>query len=403
MTDFSFIHCADLHLDSPLRGLRRIEHAPDIQHATRKSLEKMIQLALDEQIQFMIIAGDLYDGDWPDYHTGLFFSAQMRRLEAANIPVFLVYGNHDAQSQISKQLRLPKNVHVFDSKTPETHHIQHLNVALHGQSFAVRDVRDNLAITYPCAEKGFLNIGVLHTALTGREGHANYAPCALDDLKSKDYHYWALGHVHQYEEICHDPWVVYSGNIQGRHSRETGKKGCVLVHVRNQHISSVKHHALHHILWHQIDLDVSECLDDDGLLNQFEHELQKLDPAQGIVRVNLTGETPLHHHLKAYSDALTAEFFNHTPTNLWLEKVNIRTCSPQKKDSNQEPSCDLFTWPSELDQETLQQYAKTFQRLKSKLPADIQKDIDPCNLEYLSSLYPDATSLLQSRMNGENT
>jgi len=401
MPNFSFIHCADLHLDSPLRGLRRMQGAPDIQQATRNALEQMIQLALDQQVAFVLIAGDLYDGDWPDYHTGLFFAAQMRRLEDQNIQVFMVYGNHDAQSQISKQLRLPNNVTVFDTKKPETHCIEALQVALHGQSFAIRDVVDNLAAEYPLAETGYLNIGVLHTALTGRAGHANYAPCSLDDLRSKGYDYWALGHVHQYEEVCQDPWVVYSGNLQGRHSRETGDKGCVLVQVQDLSIQSVQHHALQFIRWQHVQVDVSSCEDEDALFLHIQKSLADLEDEQGILRLTLTGESCLHHQLKACSEPLQAEFINHMPTHWWLEKVKICTTAAQQS-TQQAPRLETLTDMQTIDPSMLQSYAQSFQALKKKLPATVLKDVDPCDPEHLKMLLQDASSILQARL-GDTT
>src|SRR4051812_29910913 len=107
-----FVHAADLHLDSPLRGLDRYEGAPveQLRGATRRALENLVALCLSEKADFLLLAGDLYDGGWKDYRTGLFFAAQMSRLRAADIPVFFVRGNHDAESNITRSLRLPENV-----------------------------------------------------------------------------------------------------------------------------------------------------------------------------------------------------------------------------------------------------------------------------------------------------
>ena len=98
---FKFLHAADIHLDSPLRGLDRYEGCPveEIRGATRRALEGLVRLAVAERVAFVLIAGDVYDGDWPDHGTGLFFARKMAELKDARIPVYLISGNHDAQEQ----------------------------------------------------------------------------------------------------------------------------------------------------------------------------------------------------------------------------------------------------------------------------------------------------------------
>lgn len=172
-----FIHCADIHLDSPLRGLERYEGAPveAVRGATRRAFENLIQAALRERVDFVVIAGDLYDGDWPDFNTGLFFAKGMAQLGESGIPVYIVRGNHDAASKLTRALPLPKNVHLFPDRAPKTPTDEHLGLTVHGQSFANAAVLDDLAAAYPGAVRGYINLGVLHTSLTGRPGHDNYA------------------------------------------------------------------------------------------------------------------------------------------------------------------------------------------------------------------------------------
>ena len=174
MTAFKFIHAADIHLDSPLRGLSRYEGVPaeDVRIATRTALGNLVDAAIEEQVAFLIIAGDLYDGDWPDFGTGLFFCAAMGRLEKAGIDVYLLYGNHDAESVLTRKLPLPANVHVFGTRKPVTFVHDATGAALHGWSYREKDTRDNLAAAYPAPLANRLNIGVLHTALGGRPPHA---------------------------------------------------------------------------------------------------------------------------------------------------------------------------------------------------------------------------------------
>jgi DNA repair protein SbcD/Mre11 len=233
---FKFIHAADIHLDSPMRKLDYYEGVPveKFRQATRRAFENLIQLAISESVAFVVIAGDLYDGDWKDYNTGLYLVSQMSRLRDAGISVFIVTGNHDAASNITKTLRFPDNVKIFPSDKPATFQMENLKVAIHGQSFASPAVKKDLASDYPKPIEGYYNIGLLHTCATGRAGHEPYAPCSPEDLKNKGYDYWALGHVHNHEVIEKYPPIVFSGNIQGRHPRETGPKGCVMVTVGTQ-------------------------------------------------------------------------------------------------------------------------------------------------------------------------
>ena len=135
----------------------------------------------------------------------------MGRLNNAGIPVYLLQGNHDAESQITRRLELPENVHLFSSRKPQTFEPDELSVALHGQSFRQRNVTENLALVYPDPVSGAFNIGVLHTGLGGMGGHENYAPCLLGDLVNKGYDYWALGHVHQAEVLHKQPHIVFPG------------------------------------------------------------------------------------------------------------------------------------------------------------------------------------------------
>src|ERR1019366_1543598 len=209
---FRFLHAADIHLDSPLRGIARYEGMPvdDIRLATRRAFDNLVGLAIDERVRFVLLAGDLYDGDWKDTSTGMFFVSRMTRLREAGIPVFLVAGNHDAANRMTKSLRLPPNVSVFASKHPETKLLPEGDVVIHGQSFASQSIVENLAANYPAKRPGCFNIGLLHTSLSGYEGHEPYAPCTLDDLRGKEYDYWALGHVHVWQELCSFPRVVFS-------------------------------------------------------------------------------------------------------------------------------------------------------------------------------------------------
>lgn len=337
---FRFVHAADIHLDSPLRGLsERMEGATEALHsATRHALKRLVDLCIIEHVDFLLIAGDLYDGDWPDYHTGLFFIQCMADLNRHGIPVFLIRGNHDAASQITKQLTLPNNVHEFAVDRPETVRLDQLGVALHGQSFATRDVRDNLAIAYPEPIPGFFNIGLLHTALEGIEGHEPYAPCRLSDLIRKGYDYWALGHVHRRQVVHESPWIVYPGNLQGRHVREAGEKGCYLVTVEGRDVQ-LEHRPLDVLRWDVLEVDLTgadQAEDIPARVQAAVDERLRDNPDMPLaLRIELVGETRLHGLLvedpqRWRQEALAVLAQMEQP--VWLEKLLVRTMPPPSQD-----------------------------------------------------------------------
>ena len=333
---FRFIHAADPHLDSPLRGLEAHDRAPIslLRGATRRAFENLVRLAIDEQVDFVVIAGDLYDGDWKDYSTGLFLRGQMARLKERGIPVYLIAGNHDAASVISKKLGLPDNVHQFSTRTVESMELDELPVVIHGRGFPNRAVPENLARDYPQAAPGKFNLGLLHTSLNGRPEHDTYAPCTEQDLRAKGYAYWALGHIHQPEVISQDPWIVFAGNCQGRHARETGPRGCRLVTVNDLlEVESADWHALDVVRWHVLEVDVGAVEKETQALQRIRESLSNaVEKAEGrlvAARIVLTGATPLHgpfhrdaNHLRAEVVGLAQDYGEDT---LWIEEVKTAT------------------------------------------------------------------------------
>ena len=335
---FKFIHTADIHLDSPLHKLDDYEGAPvdEIRQATRRAFNNLVQTAISEDVNFILIAGDLYDGDWKDYNTGLYLVSQTSRLRDAGIPVYIVAGNHDAASKITKTLRLPENVHLFPSDQPATYNIDNLNVTIHGHSFATPAIKKDLSLLYPTPVPGYFNIGILHTCASGREGHEPYAPCTLEGLRSKGYDYWALGHVHQYEVLLDDPPILFPGNIQGRHVRETGPKGCVLVTVDDSDRPKIEFKPLDVIRWVIIEVDSNGAESGYGIIERFCNRLEKtLDENEGrplVARVLIQGETTAHSELLAnvdrWSNEIRGAALDTSGHRVWIEKIKINTRLP---------------------------------------------------------------------------
>lgn len=385
-----FIHTADIHLDSPLRGIEVHEDAPveEIRGATRRAFDNLIDLAVEEDVDFILIAGDLYDGDWKDYNTGLFFAARMGRLAKAGIRVFIVSGNHDAASQITRTMPLPDNVTLFSSRNPQSVKFDDMGIVIHGQSYAVRAVTENLVAQYPQRHSDYFNIGMLHTSLTGREGHEDYAPCTLDELKSKGYDYWALGHVHRREIVSQDPWIVFPGNLQGRHIRETGAKGATLVTVADGRILEVQARELDVLRWVNCPIDLSACETRDSVYDAvrqgFEQELDRAEGKILALRLILTGKSPVHTQLLDRKAQWTEDFSGIAAGagDVWLEKVSFHTNRKVRLEDifgDDTPIAGLLQSIQHLaiDGDTLLRLVPELSTLKSKLPPEVHSGDEP--------------------------
>jgi predicted phosphodiesterase len=336
---FKFLHAADIHLDSPLLGLNRYDGAPvdEFRVATRRALENLVALAVAERVAFVVIVGDLYDGDWPDYNTGLFFSAQMARLRDARIPVYLIRGNHDAANRMTKDLRPLDNVRLLSVQRPETVTLDDVGVALHGQGYETRAVLENLAVTYPKRVPGLFNIGLLHTGVDGREGHEPYAPCTLDDMRGHEYDYWALGHIHKREMLRPaGPLIAFPGNVQGRNVRESGPKGCLLVTVDDAGNVTAEPRWLDVLRWDVCRVDAAGARDGDDLLARFRARLDTylagLDDRMLALRVEFHGGCPAHAGMASdwpyWSSEVRQTATEAGSGRVWVEKVVPRTAPP---------------------------------------------------------------------------
>lgn len=316
-----------------MRGLERYDGAPleKMRAATRGALEALVELCLGEGADLLLLAGDVFDGDWKDYATGLFFARQMSRLRQGGVRVVSIRGNHDAASQIQKHLVLPENVRELLTRRPETVLFEDLGVAVHGQGFAKRAVTDDLAAGYPERVEGMFNVGLLHTCLTGREGHERYAPTRLETLVDRGYDYWALGHVHHREVLHEHPWVAFSGNLQGRHARETGPKGALLVDVVDGRVAKVEPRVLDVVRWCALEIDVSDAAGGydaiDRVRSALEDAVLGAEERPVAARVTLVGSAPAHDALIGDPERWIAAVRASAADvgELWVEKVLLRT------------------------------------------------------------------------------
>ena len=329
------VHAADVHLDSPLRGLARLgddELASRLRLASRQALANLVDLVVAERAP-LFLAGDVYDGDWHDYSTGRFFVRQMDRLNDEGIRVFMVAGNHDAASEITRSLRLPSNVTVMDTTQPQSVVDDDLGLAVHGQGFATRAVVRNLATAFPARIPGVVNVGLLHTSVDGAEGHASYAPCRVEDLTARGYDYFALGHVHQRRVLAEgEHAVAYSGNLQGRHPRESGAKGAWLVDLDLKAGVHLEFRALDVARWAVVEVRADTCGRLDEVLGEVEQRLRAaLADAEGrpvVARVVFTGRTPVACELM--DTVRVKEEVDRIAANLGIavEKVDVQVSPP---------------------------------------------------------------------------
>ncbi len=393
---FRFLHTADIHLDSPLRGLERYEGAPaaEIRGATRRALENLVELAIEQSVAFVLVAGDLYDGDWKEFRTGLFFVSQMVKLREAGIPVYLIAGNHDAANKMTRKLPLPENVHLLAHNKPETVYVEPCETAIHGQSFARAAVVENLAAGYPPPEPGMFNVGLLHTAATGREGHEPYAPCTLDDLRARRYDYWALGHVHKRETLAADPPIVFPGNLQGRHVRESGPKGCMLVTVDDRHRARAEPVSLDVFRWEVCQLDPAAFETGYDLLDSVRQGLAELaakaDDRPLAVRVQVSGPSPAHRTLTAepqrWTNEIRAVAQDLGGREVWIEKVELRTTPPAENSLGNVmdgPVGELIQWIAELksDPARLTSLGDELAEFRDRLPMELKEGATSLGLE----------------------
>lgn len=378
---FRFLHTADIHLDSPLRtlALRDETLGARIRVATRRAFSGLVKECLDQRVDAMLIAGDLYDRDLEDMSTAMFFGREMRRLAEAGIRVFIIRGNHDAESELTRALSLPNNVHVFSAKG-ETVRLEAAGVAIHGVSFAAAHVPENLISQFPAPVSGLANIGLLHTSLTGAEGHDVYAPCSLADLRAHGYDYWALGHVHKRAVHAEKPWVVMPGIPQGRDIGESGPKSATLVTVADDGAISTKlvPSAVAEFARVEADLSGAETMADVGarLESALADALQAVAAPWLVARVTLAGNTLLAGALRRDDDLSLHEVRQAAESvgNTLIDKVAFAFGSTAKPEAGPIAELEaLMNAPESLPPEVIDKTLEAMNAVRRALPRESHK------------------------------
>ncbi len=338
-----FVHAADLHLDSPFTGLKAT--APEtvadrLYHATFDAYENIINLCISEDVDALLVSGDVYDGADRSLRAQLRFIEGLKKLDAEGIRSFVCHGNHDPLDGWQARLDYPQSCHRFGPQWEAAPVFEDApeRAVVHGISYPKREVTENLARRLGKVDPGPFSIGLLHGNLNDDTGHAAYAPCSLADLAQSGVHYWALGHVHARQAPSErEPTVVYPGNPQGRHPNETGARGVYLVEVDDGGKVCLEFRPMDVVRWESLSVDIGRFATDQELLDALHKGMQVLADAAGgrsiVVRVTLTGRGQLNRNLcrpntiEDLVEETNREWAQRSPF-AWCERIEDASASP---------------------------------------------------------------------------
>ena len=343
---FRFLHAGDLHLDSPFEGVSA--EAPSellrlLRWATTEAWRNVVRRAIAERVDFVVIAGDVFEGRSPSLLGQTRFRDGLAELAEAGIPGFVVHGNHDPLDGHSwaPSLRFPDTVHRFGTERVESVPVLRGGreiARVYGRSYDRPAVTSNLAAGFHREADVPFAIGLLHANVGDQPGHGNYAPCSVDDLRRSGMDYWALGHIHKPGVLLQsDPLSVYCGIPQGRDPGETGPRGSWLVEVSAAGRPEARFVACDVVRWQPLEVPIDELADDEALLRAIRAALsvaaEAADGRSLVVRLRLTGRGPLHPHLRriGYLDDLRQllnEEMSATPPLIWVESVRDASRPP---------------------------------------------------------------------------
>ena len=410
---FRFIHTSDLHLDSPLRSLalKDEELADLVGTATRLVLERIVDICLEEQVNVLLIPGDLYDGDMRSMKTAACLIHQMERLNDKNILVFMVRGNHDAESVITKEIVFPPNVKVF-SGHGGVERIDEYEVAVHGVSFAKPQAPESLIPKYAPPAPGCFNIGLLHTSLTGAEGHDDYAPCSVKDLQSHGYDYWALGHVHKRKVHAENPYVVMPGIPQGRDIGEAGPKSLTLVSVDNGVVTLEERHTSI-VEFNRVVFSLDGETDWRDAIKRITTVLKEAGrhaSKHNILRIALEGKTHLAWRIRRDDDLLIEQIREAAKSfgSVWIEKIENHLTLPELEKSSANAQQELQLIMQDLSTEDFfcVEAQEMVDKFASDLPPEIRHEFGDTEAErskIIATLIREGVEDISARMMNDNT
>lgn len=344
MPAFSFVHVADIHLDSPFVGLEHLEEAhphvvETLREATFKAFDTVIRLCIDREVDFLLIAGDVYDAADRSLRAQIRFRDGLAQLSEAGIHSFVVHGNHDPLDGWTTALRMPERAHVFGKDLQSVSFVKEGEAVacIHGLSYPKRDIGRTFGRGFQRKGSEQFQIGLFHCNVGGHPGHDPYAPRTREELVESGLDYWALGHIHEKLILSPEhPFIGYPGSTQGRQINEDGPRGCFLVRVsaKGEMESKPDFIPTDAVRWIKKDLDISGLDLMDDLLVSLEYKLNEIQIEAGqhpaVTRVTLTGRGQLHHSLMRPQDAQyllsrLRQIGREQDPFVWVEKLDLHT------------------------------------------------------------------------------
>ncbi|MNZ61691.1 putative metallophosphoesterase YhaO [compost metagenome] len=357
MTSFRFIHTADLHLDTPFVGMSGINDRlrRHLQESTFAAFGDLVDLAISEKVDFIVISGDVYDASDSSLRAQLRLKEAWDKLGVHGIPVYVIHGNHDPLSSSRQRFVYPGHVTVFGPNVESAIAVRRKDgqpvAVVSGISYPTSSVTENTSLQFHRDPSSSLyHIALLHANVDGQEGHDVYSPCTISDLQKSGYDYWALGHIHKRQILCEAPWVVYPGNIQGRSMKEIGPKGCYLVDVNDNKDATLHFHELDHVRWTETELNIEHMTSEDKCKEMLEDRLELLRSESAgrttMVRLNFTGRGPLHSMLQSGKES----------NELLLELQRQET---ERISAGTDSDLDHVVWPASFKMYTGMDYDKS--------------------------------------------
>lgn len=393
MSSFTFVHAADLHLDTPFKGVSRIAPhlAESLRDASLEAWDALVALCLREQAAFLLLAGDLHDGQMRGLRAHARLRAGCERLVRDGCRVFIVRGNHDAQDEVADRLPLPEGVHVFPADNPTAVTVRRGNsllATIHGVSHAGTSEHANLAARFPRPVGPGPHIALLHANLGREAAHAPYAPCSVDDLATSGHDYWALGHIHG-RQVRREgrAWLVYPGNLQGRSPKpsECGPKGAMVCRVREGVIAEPEFVALDR--WRFVSERLvlppdADLADVHRLLRDAAERAVAQSEGRGLLlRVALEGTSTLARDLlrPGLAEALRQVLDDRTPENVLVLPLvhDVRMPRPEGGgDPRGGPAAALRGWSSAMADDARNQWLQAT-LAAARDPGSHEGELDP--------------------------
>jgi len=288
-----FIVSADTHLGSPIRSvaLRNPELGERLKQASFDTFRRIVEVAISEAADALVLAGDIFDSDFPDLKSRAFLIRQLTHAASAGIPTVLIRGNHDALLDHTTQGDLGPDIHLLHKGNPT---VEIGDAMFHGLSFEKSHQENSFLPNYPEPVAGRVNVGLMHTSLGGSPSHDPYAPCSEQDLLAHGYDLWCLGHIHlPFERRSGSALAVMPGIPQPRHYGERFGGGVAVVTLGDGD-PQFEHRNVGHLKFIEAELDLTDCRDQTEVLNKIGEALKSAQDPDLLTAVRLQITTARH-------------------------------------------------------------------------------------------------------------